>query len=132
MADINVEKLKEKLYPVAKALFCISETLVDESKMHISEHDALVKICSYMQDTDIIGSRLRVDQLIEDCIEPAISDWMREYLNVPLNSMEESCMVNNICGHVYAVDNMDELKSHEVNADRIAEAVERTKKYVRK
>ena len=88
MADVNVEKLKEKLYQVANALFCICETLVDESKMHISEHDALVKICSCMQDTDVIGSRLRVDQLIEDCIEPAISDWMREYLNV------EQCETN--------------------------------------
>ena len=33
MADINIEMLKNKLYPVAKALFAISETLVDASKL---------------------------------------------------------------------------------------------------
>ena len=44
MADINVEMLKEKLYPAAKALFIIGETLVDESKQHISAEDAIKKI----------------------------------------------------------------------------------------
>ena len=88
MADINIEKLKEKLYSVAKALFMISETLVDESKCHISKEDALKKICSYMHDADVICSRYRVDKLIEECMEPMVSkvlddkqtEWVREYL----------------------------------------------------
>ena len=132
MADINADMLKEKLYPVAKALFCISETCVEVSKQHISEADALDKIRKYLYDTDVIGSRLRVDQLIEECTEPTISDWLRAYLKMPLNSTEDSCMANNIDGHVYFVNNMDELRSHADNTDRVAETVERTKKYIKK
>ena len=77
--DFNVEMLKEKLYPAAKALFIISETLVDVSKQHISAEDAINKIRSHMYDTDVIGSRLRVDQLIEDCMEPQVYNWFEDY-----------------------------------------------------
>ena len=88
MEDINIDLLKEKLYQVSKALFKISETLVDESKQHISEKDALIKICSLMHDADIICSRYRVDRLIEDCMEPTASkvlddkqtEWVRKYI----------------------------------------------------
>ncbi len=131
MAEINVELLREKLYTVAKALFCISETCVEVSKMHISATDALDKIRNYLYDTDVIGSRYRVDKLIEECTVPAISEWLSEYLNTPLNSTGDSSMVNNIDGHVYVVNNMDDLKSNVCSTDRIAEAVERTKKYIR-
>ena len=79
MADINVEMLKEKLYPAVKALFIISETLVDVSKQHISEENAIDKIRSYMHDTDIIGSRYRLDKLIEDCMEPQVYNWFEDY-----------------------------------------------------
>ena len=34
-------------------------------------------------------------------------------------------------GYVYFVDDIDKLKKHSSNANRIAEAIERTKKYVR-
>lgn len=131
MVEINVELLREKLYTVAKALFCISETCVEVSKMHISETDALDKIRNYLYDTDVIGSRYRVDKLIEECTIPAISDWLREYLNTPPNNTIGSCMANNIDGHVYVVNNMDDIKSNVCSADRIAEAVERTKKYLK-
>lgn len=77
--DFNVEMLKEKLYPAAKALFIISETLVDVSKQHISAEDAIDKIRSYMYDTDVIGSRLRVNQLIEDCMEQQVYNWFEDY-----------------------------------------------------
>lgn len=69
MANINVEMLKDKLYPAAKALFMIGETLVDESKQHISQQKALDKIRSYLHGTDVICNRRRLDQLIEDCME---------------------------------------------------------------
>lgn len=87
MAEINVEMLKEKLYPAAKALFIIGEILVDESKMHISAEDAIKKIRSYMRDTDVICSRLCVDRLIAECMEPQIynnfekqqDEWLTKY-----------------------------------------------------
>lgn len=87
MAEINVEMLKEKLYPVAKALFMMGETLVDESKMHISAEDAIKKIRSYMRDTNVICSRLLVDRLIAECMEPQIyntfekqqDEWLTKY-----------------------------------------------------
>ena len=78
MSNINIEMLKEKLYPVAKALFIIGETLVDVSKMHISAEDAINKIRSYMYDTDVIGSGLRVDMLIDYCMEPIVYNNIEE------------------------------------------------------
>ena len=88
MADVNVYKLKEKLYPTAKALFMIGETLVDVSKQHVSAEDAIDRIRSYMYDADVICSRYHVDRLIEDCMEPTTSnifddkqtEWLREYI----------------------------------------------------
>jgi hypothetical protein len=87
MADINVEMLREKLYNVASALFRIGETCVDVSKEHISETDALDKIRNYLYDTDVIGSRLRVDKLIAECMEPQVcnifgnqhEEWLKTY-----------------------------------------------------
>lgn len=79
MAEINIEMLKEKLYPAAKALFIIGEILVDESKQHISEEDAIKKIRSYMRDVDVIGSRYCVNKLIEDCMEPQVYNWFEDY-----------------------------------------------------
>lgn len=169
MADINVEMLKEKLYPVASALFRIGEVCVDVSKQHISEKDAFNKIRGYLNDAGMY-SRFKVDQLIEDCTEPIISntfgdEWQRNYLgkwevdypsccdgcsNNPKNggsgicnctlpymqnpvmySTGDSCMSNNIDGRVYFASS-NSLKEHKANANRIAEAVERTKKYEKK
>lgn len=176
MADINVEKLKEKLYPAAKALFMIGETLVDVSKQHISAEDAIDKIRSYMYDTDAIGSRLRVDILIGECMESVVSrvlddketEWLREYIekwnieapdiifpsccdgcsNNPKNggsgicnctlpymqnpttytvNHEDLCMVNNTGGYVYTTD----AKLTNASTVNIADAVERTKKYIK-
>lgn len=78
MADINAELLKEKLYPAAKALFIIGETLVDVSKQHISAEDAIDKIRSYMNDTDVICSRYRVDKLIEECMTPHVYNYFEK------------------------------------------------------
>ena len=66
MANINVEKLKEKLYPTASALFCISEVCVDVSKQHISAEDAIDKIRGYLGKAEMF-SKCRVDKLIADC-----------------------------------------------------------------
>ena len=104
--------------------------------------------------------------------EPAISNWLREYLNTKPQEVFEvnypsccdgcsnnpknggsgicnctlpymqnpttytvpsgdACMANNTGGYVYFT-NSDNLNKYKDNADRIAEAVERTKKYVRK
>lgn len=177
MADVNVEMLKDKLYKVASALFIISETLVDESKQHISAEKAIDKIRSYMRDTDAIVSRYRVNLLIEECMEPIVSnafeeptqDWLKKYLmdqplqtfeasypsccdgcsNNPKNggsgicnctlpymqnpvmySIGDSCMANNIGGGVYFTTNTDNLKKYMADADRIADAHERIKKYM--
>ena len=67
MANINVEKLKEKLYPTASALFCISEVCVDVSKQHISAEDAIDKIRGHLGKTEMF-SKTRVNRLIEDCM----------------------------------------------------------------
>jgi hypothetical protein len=66
MANIDVEKLKEKLYPTASALFCISEVCVDVSKQHISAEDAIDKIRGYLGKAEMF-SKHRVDRLIADC-----------------------------------------------------------------
>ena len=179
MADVNVEMLKEKLYKVASALFRISETCVEVSKQHISEKDALNKIRGYLNDSDM-WSKLKVDKLIGECMEPQIyntfeeyqDEWLKKSLgkwvglepleinypdccdecsNNPKNggsgicnctlpymqnptmySNGDSCMANNINGNVYFVKDLDTLKEHKASSDRIAEAVERTKKYERK
>lgn len=171
MADINIEMLKNKLYPVAKALFAISETLVDASKQHISDRDALTKIRSLMHDATVICSRYRVDKLIEDC-EEKYGEWTRNYLgkwvglepleihypdccdgcsnnpknggsgicnctlpymqNPDLYNTGDSYMANNIDGRVYFAENIDVSNEYSANADRIADAVERIEKYMRK
>lgn len=87
MANINIEMLKNKLYPVAKALFMIGETLVDESKQHISEQEALGKIRSYLREADVICSRYSVDRLIEDCTyTKPVSNTLDETENESLNN----------------------------------------------
>ena len=87
MANINIEMLKSKLYPIAKALFMISETLVDESKQHISEQEALGKIRSYLREADVICSRYDVDRLIEDCMyTKPISNTLDKTENESLNN----------------------------------------------
>lgn len=174
MADINVEMLKEKLYEVASALFRIGETCVDVSKQHISEEKALSKIRGYLNDAGM-WSRFKVDQLIEECMEPIVSnsfedEWQRNYLGkwVGLEHLEadypsccdscsnnpknggsgicncilpymknpimyntgDSCMANNIDDRVYFA-NVDFVNVHKENTDRIAEAIERTKKYLK-
>lgn len=78
MADINVEMLKYKLYAVASALFHISETCVDVSKVHISAEDAIQKIRGYLNDAGM-WSKLKVDQLIEECMEPQVYNWFEDY-----------------------------------------------------
>lgn len=75
--DINVKMLKEKLYKVASALFRISETCVEASKQHISEEKALDKIRDYLNDAEM-WSKFKVDQLIEDCMEPKVYNWFED------------------------------------------------------
>ena len=87
VADINIEKLRDELYKVSKALFGIGETCVEASKQHISEKEALSKIRVYLNDVGV-WSRFMVDQLIENCMGPDVSralddkqtEWVRKYL----------------------------------------------------
>lgn len=79
MAEMNVELLREKLHKAAIALSCIGEVCVDVSKQHISAERAIDKIRNYLHDTDAIGSRYRVDILIEDCMEPQVYNWFEDY-----------------------------------------------------
>jgi len=186
MENINVEMLKEKLYPAAKALFIIGEILVDESKMHISAEDAIKKIRSYMRDTDAICSRLRVDRLIAECMEPQIynnfekqqDEWLTKYWgkwvglespeinypdccdgcsNNPKNggsgicnctlpymqnptlyttnaSIDDYCMTatTSTGAYIFGKEKPDADKQPKADADRIAEAVKRTKKYIKR
>lgn len=130
MAEINVDMLKEKLYKAASALFCISEVCVDVSKSHISAKNAIDKIRNYLYDTDVIGSRFRVDQLIEECADPVlhnilsnaeVNDWFNKALSERLEDIDR---------FVYFADS-DQLKEHKADYNRIAEAVERVKKYIK-
>lgn len=43
----------------------------------------------------------------------------------------DPCMANNTDGYVYFVGNVDALNEHNANANRISEAVERSKKYIK-
>ena len=122
VADIDVEKLKEKLYPVAKALFIISEILVDVSKQHISTEDAIKKIRFYVSDTDVIGSRYRLDKLIEDCMNHIDFCAIEEYKKDILERNR---------GVFYAPKNMDELMQYKADINRIAKARSNVKKYIK-
>ena len=176
MANIDIKLLREKLYPVAKALFCMGEVCVDVSKCHISEEDAIKKIRGYLQDANL-HSRFKVDQLIEDCMIEEftyddLTEKAQEYLkelNLPqehynldmpsvcegcsnnpknggsgicnctipyfadpvkyTNGAFEPCMANNINGYVHFATNIDYLKNFKTDANKIAEAVERTSEY---
>lgn len=170
MAEINVEMLKEKLYKVASAIFRISETCVDVSKLHISEADALDKIRNYLNDAGM-WSKFKVDQLIEECMGEQVYNWFEDYgkrylevngldypdcctgcSNNPKNggsgicnctlpymqnpitytvSTDDLCMVNSTNGYVYTVNDIDNLKTRIDNSNRINEAVERMKKYIK-
>lgn len=97
MAEINVEMLKESLYKAARALACIGEVCVDVSKQHISAEDAIDKIRGYLHSTDSIATRYRVDKLIEECMEPVVSntleekayDWLKEiFKDQPMQTFE--------------------------------------------
>lgn len=175
MESIDVEKLKEKLHPVAIALSCIGEVCVDVSKQHISAERAIDKIRRYLRDTDIIGSRYRVDKLIEDCMEHLVYNWFEDYgkrfleingydypsccdgcsnnpknggsgiCNCTLPYMQNPIMYNTATPiddfymtaatstGVYIFENEKHSANNQLkaNADRIAEAVERTKKYIK-
>jgi hypothetical protein len=104
MANINVEKLKEKLYPTASALFCISEVCVDVSKQHIRAEDAIDKIRGYLRETEVF-SRRRVDQLIDDC---TVDEYIFTFTEASLQ---------NLSG---------------VDAKRIKEARDRTNTYIKR
>lgn len=55
------------------------------------------------------------------------------YMQDPIRyDIGDFCMSNNTNGYMYVIDDMDSLKSYNDNTNIIAEAVERTKKYVRK
>lgn len=131
MVEMNVELLREKLHKAAIALSCISEVCVDVSKQHISAERAIDKIRNYLYDTDVIGSRYRVDMLIQECMDPVVhniisneevNDWLSQALSERLTDIGR---------FVYFADK-DNITSHKVNTDRIAEAIERTSKYMRK
>ena len=83
MANIDVEKLKEKLYPAASALFCIGEVCVDVSKQHISAEKAIEKIRGYLGKTEMF-SKTRVDRIIADC---AMDEYMFTFTEASLQNL---------------------------------------------
>ena len=102
MANINVDKLKEKLYPTASALFCISEVCVDVSKQHISAEDAIDKIRGYLCKAEVF-SKASVDRMIDDC---AVNEYMFTFTEASLKNLQRA------------------------DADRIREAREKTNTYI--
>ena len=83
MANIDVTKLKEKLYPTMITLYCIGEVCVDVSKQHISAEDAIDKIREYLKNTDVC-SRARLDLLIADC---ALDEYMFTFTETSLKNL---------------------------------------------
>ena len=63
---IILDKVKEKMYSMAGTFFLISETLVDESKKHISSEEAIGKIRELMRMNDIPCSCFAVDKMLEE------------------------------------------------------------------
>ena len=63
------EKIKKEITPTIIALFSISEILVDVSKSHISQNDAFYEIRNKLQESNIIYSRLKLEQMIEDIVK---------------------------------------------------------------
>ena len=86
MANMDVEKLKEKLYPTASALFCISEVCVDVSKQHISAEDAIDKIRGYLGKAEMF-SKYRVDKMIADC---AVNEYVFTASKEALNKIPKT------------------------------------------
>lgn len=60
------DKVKEKMYSMASTFFLISETLVNESKRHISSEEAIEKIRELMQMNNIPCSCFAVDKMLEE------------------------------------------------------------------
>jgi hypothetical protein len=60
-----------------------------------------------------------------NCTLPYMQDPM-------LYNTGDFCMANNIDGYAYVVDNIDNLKGHKDNTNRIAEAIENTKQYIKR
>ena len=104
MENIDVEKLKEKLYPTASALFCIGEVCVDVSKQHISAEKAIEKIRDYLRKTDMY-SRHSVDAIIDDCT---------------------------VKGYMFTATKEELERLPKADANRIVKAIENTKKYEKK
>jgi hypothetical protein len=130
MSEMNIELLREKLYKAAIALSCIGEVCVDVSKQHISAERAIDKIRNYLGDTDVIGSRYRVDMLIEECINPVLHNIMsNEEANDWLNKALAERLAD-IDRFVYFADK-DQLKEGKADYNRIAEAIERVNKYIK-
>jgi hypothetical protein len=129
MANIDVEMLKESLYKVSKALFCIGEVCVDVSKQHISESDAFNKIRGYLNDAHM-WSRFQVDQLIANCIEPVVTNAFEENQNDWLNKALSELRVDRD-RFVYYATNIDDLEKYCADANKIAAAKENTKKYLK-
>ena len=128
MAEINVEILREKLHKAAIALSCIGEVCVDVSKQHISAERAIDKIRNYLYNTDVIGSRYRVDKLIEECMKPQVyNNFTDEQEHLIKTCFEKQ---SNISKYRYFVTNIEDLKNHKDNTDRITQAIENTKKYI--
>ena len=63
------EKIKKEITPTIMALFSIGEILVDVSKSHISQNDAFDEIRNKLQESNIIYSRLKLEQMIEDIVK---------------------------------------------------------------
>ena len=156
MTDINIEKLRERLYAVAHAIFCIGETCVEVSKQHISEKEALSKIRVYLNDAGV-WSKFMVDQLIEDCMgqtvtnsfdEPEI-EWLKKILQEqPLQvfnpnecdvsfssdlntAADDCCMVSNIDGRIFNASREFLDRISKMNHSDISASIERIKKYIK-
>ena len=59
------EKVEDVLAPTVSALFCISETLVEASKQHISPEEALKNIRVQLSEKQPICSKLQLEEVLD-------------------------------------------------------------------
>lgn len=103
----------------------------------MSIDDAIIRFKSYHpiteEDKEAFECAIQCMVFTRDFLPlGAMPERMKHALNL-LNSFEYAIKnTGSVGGHIYFVTDENKLKTHKANADRIAEAVERTKKYTKR
>lgn len=101
----------------------------------IPYNDLLEKAQEYLKEFDFVKQYYDVCDKCSNNPKnggSGICNCALPYMQNPIMySTGDSCMANNIGGGVYFTANTDNLKKYKADADRIVEAVERTKPYIK-